>query len=128
MFKRVVLASVVLAIAVLVIDWWLAGRRVDKTTAEINASFPNGITFAAAKDLLRARYTRSVVYSTSECAVESKRRSPAPPEPQGGPCIYGIKEAGTTIWGFKSAISFQFAFDDSNVLVARDIHPVYTFL
>ena len=48
--------------------------------------------------------------------------------PQGGPCIFGIEETGSTWWGFESAVKFRLLFDSGGKLRIVQAFPVYTFL
>ena len=125
---RIVMSLIVLAAVGLYGDWWFAGRRVNRTIEGVAAAFPDGVSFDAARRTLTEHYPRSTVYAAAECEHRAHQGVPAPPQALGGPCIFGIKEAGETMWGFRSDVSFDLMFDTNDVLRTRRVHPIYTWL
>lgn len=95
--------------------------------AELNQKYAVGMRVEGVREGVRATYPRYVEYPGVDCSKAAKNTTPVY-EARGGPCIFGIRETGSTWWGFESAVSFRLIFDPEGVLVTVQVYREYTFL
>lgn len=111
-----------------VVDWLWQGHLVHRSIAAIHEHFPIDMQFADALTRTRHDYpTRYTDITAETCAKDAPITTPRY-QPQGGPCIFGIDETGSTWWGFESAVQFRLLFDSGGRLRVVQALPVYTFL
>ncbi len=119
---------IVAGIIATVVDRLWQGHLVRHNIASVDEHFPIGMPFADA--LTRVKHDYYPRYSDSpaeRCAKDAAITEPGY-SPQGGPCIFGFHETGSTWWGFQSGIEFRLLFDSGGKLRVRQAFPVYTFL
>jgi hypothetical protein len=111
-----------------ILDWLWQGHLVRRSIAGIYRNYPLGTLLADARTQVRQNYPGRFTETTAAiCSKEAATTSPRY-SPQGGPCIFGIDETGTTWWGFESAVEFRLLFGSDNRLHDVQALAVYTFL
>jgi len=119
---------IAVGVAGTILDWLWQGHLVRRSVAAIHEHFPVGMPFSEALPRVRHDYPKRYTDATAEaCAGDAAMTSPKY-SPQGGPCIFGIEETGSTWWGFESAVEFRLLFDSGGKLRVVQALPVYTFL
>ena len=110
-----------------IVDWLWQGHLVRRSVAAVHSNYPVGMQLADARKRVRHDYSRfnesTAATCTKDAAITTPRYSP-----QGGPCIFGIEETGSTWWGYESAVEFRLLFDSDDKLRELQAFPVYTFL
>jgi hypothetical protein len=123
-----VAALIVAGVAGTILDWLWQGHLVRRSIGTVQEHFPIGMPFSEALTRVRHDYAARNSNSTANaCTKEAAMTEPTYP-PQGGPCIFGIEETGSTWWGFESAVQFRLLFDSGGKLRVVQAFPVYTFL
>ncbi len=88
--------------------------------AHFGQEYTVGMPLKDARVRVIATSTRFQEYSTSDCAKAYKA--------QGGPCIVGLVETGSTWWGMEYAIGFRLYFDAMGTLQTVQVEPENSFL
>jgi len=110
-----------------ILDWLWQGHLVRRSIAAIHRNYPLGMQLVDARTRVRHDYSRFTERTAATCTKDAGITSPRY-FPQGGACIFGIDETGSTWWGYESAVEFRLLFGSDDKL--RDVQalPVYTFL
>jgi len=117
-----------IAASAAVIDWLWQGHLVRRSLAAVHNHLPIGMPFEEALARVQHDYPKRYSDFTADTCVKDAMMTTPGYTPQGGPCIIGIDETGSTWWGFESAVQFRLLFDPNGKLRVAQAFPVYTFL
>ena len=110
-----------------ILDWVWQGHLVRRSIAAIHKDYPVGMQLVDARTRMRQDYSRFGETTAATCTKDAAFTTPRY-TPQGGPCIFGMEETGSTWWGFESAVEFRLLFSSDDKLRELQVFPVYTFL
>jgi hypothetical protein len=110
-----------------ILDWLWQGHLVRRSITAIHKNYPVGMQLANARKRIGQDYSRFNESTTATCSKDAAITTPRY-SPQGGPCIFGIEETGSTWWGYESAVEFRLLFGSDDKLRELQAFPVYTFL